>query len=447
MKKHVTFLIFSLAILSSKAQWELVQGPVDAEDSFGGMSFVNDSTGFVVQRFDDWPIVRSLILKTIDYGVSWDTIYSIVDTGNQFIPNFKDVFFINENEGWVCGTNMLFILHTEDGGDTWIQQDITSTELIEAEDADFELIKFYDENYGVALNRFSGQHAIETFDGGGHWNVNDSLTGNDASFIDQCNYHIISPAYDKRRENCNLTYQTVPAFNETEGYSRSGRCLQVFDNNNWIFGTQGLVGLNSFGSILKTNDGGSTFQVLNLFFVDNVYCFEFIDEDKGFAALTSISALDAPCSLLKTLDSGITWYCQETPIIQYLQNSYYVGFTDIECPSSSICYANNGQRIFRTFNGGGPLGEIWTGVDETKSPISEQALQLFPNPTSNQITIAGLPQNSICDIRIYDASGREVLAHLNSAQNIIQIDHLIAGIYFITITSNDGINQLRFIKE
>ena len=448
MKKQVTFLIFSLATLCCYSQWEIVEEVTFDQNSYSGMAFVNDSSGFVgLTDLSNWPEIKTLILRTTNYAASWDTSFVIEDYNNSMCVRFSDIYFINENEGWVCGFNMPYILHTEDGGDTWVQQDITSTEPIEIQDADFELIKFYDENYGVVLGQSTGQFTLETFDGGETWNVNDSLFGYDISFIDACNFIINTSGPIILKENCSLEYLTLPSSEEGSVPERHGRSVHVIDQDNWILTAVGLIGFNNFGSIARTTDGGQSYQFLDLFFTPNITELHFRDALNGYVTLSSTYVGNDPCTIMKTDDGGITWHCQETPIIEYLGNYLYTSFSDIECPSPNICYANTGNRIFRTFNGGGPLGEIWTGVDETKSPILENSLQLYPNPTSNQITIAGLPLNSIHDIRVYDASGRGVLSLLNSSENIIQIDHLIAGIYFISITSNDGINQLRFIKE
>ncbi|MFC2106772.1 T9SS type A sorting domain-containing protein [Bacteroidota bacterium] len=74
------------------------------------MNFVNDSTGFVIcKSFMD----NAIILKIENYGASWEQSY--------FLPmntEFRDLIFIDENTGFVVGSNGI-ILKTEDQGANW----------------------------------------------------------------------------------------------------------------------------------------------------------------------------------------------------------------------------------------------------------------------------------------------------------------------------------------
>ncbi|PKN97207.1 MAG: hypothetical protein CVU43_17585 [Chloroflexi bacterium HGW-Chloroflexi-5] len=48
---------------------------------------------------------------------------TVLKGGSRYIADFKDVFFIDDNEGWVTTSNGAefdaVILHTLDGGETW----------------------------------------------------------------------------------------------------------------------------------------------------------------------------------------------------------------------------------------------------------------------------------------------------------------------------------------
>ncbi|MFZ4784090.1 MAG: YCF48-related protein [Flavobacteriales bacterium] len=447
MKSFLLFIAAFFSWLQSVGQWELVEGPVNQGDNYGGMSFVNDSTGFVVQRHDDWPIVRSLILKTEDFGANWDTVYSIVDTSNQWIPNFTDVFFINEQEGWVCGYNMPFVLHTVDGGLTWEQQSISSTEPLDLEDADFEIIKFYNNQYGVALNGFAGQHAIETFDGGEHWNVNDSLTGKGVSFIDECNYIISRGGPLLMRENCLINFQVLPTSESGSDPLRQGRDIHIADESAWIITTQGLTGFNNFGSIARTHDGGQTFEFLDLFFTNKSDRLNFFDELNGFVSLSPTNFGNEPCAIMRTNDGGLTWHCQETPLIEYLGNYFYTAFSDIECPSPEICYANSPNRIFRTFNGGGPLGTMWTSIEESASKEISELPQVYPNPASDFIQFTQLSPNIQYHLRVYDTTGRMVMQTTMDATNKVNIEQLSNGAYILELSSDKSQFQVRMFRQ
>lgn len=438
MKKSLLSLLLLLSFIGAIAQWELMQGPTLQGDSYGGMSFVNDSTGYVTLFQTSGDGAHNYILRTTDYALSWDTVYTVFQEANPYYQ-FKDVFFINENVGWACGTFTPFILKTIDSGETWIEQTI-GVEDVE----DFELIKFYDENIGVAINRYSGQHAIETFDGGETWLVNDSLTGYDVSFGDACNYAVVNGGYIKETFDCVLDYQTFPTSEDGGNPERHGRAIHLLDEDTWLLGAQGLIGLSDFGSILRTDDGGNSFQILDLYFSDNASYFEFLDDNLGYVALTSGDIENAPCAIMKTFDGGITWYCQETPIGEYPEgNFFYTGFGDIECPSPEICYGSTGRRIYRTLNGGGPLGEMWTGVAEVKSELNK--VSIYPNPTNGMLSISGISPNDKSTIKITDTTGRLVITEYNKQQ--IDVAHLPSGIYFIEVSTDESRMVLRFVKE
>lgn len=446
MKTTTFFLFLIFSSLQSIGQWEVIHGPTEQGKNYGGMSFVNDSTGFVVQRFDDWPIVRSLILKTIDYGNTWDTVYAIVDTSNQWIPNFSDVFFVNEDEGWVCGTSMPFILHTEDGGATWSEQSISSEEPLEVQDANFEVIEFFDENYGIALSRNSGVHVIETYDGGVHWEVNDALFGFDVSFIDMCNYVINSSGPLIINDDCVINYQTFPSSETGSNPSRHGQSIHVIDEDTWVVTAMGQTGFNNFGSIARTEDGGQSFTFLDLSFANNAVELYFFDEVNGYVSLWTVDSGSIPCSIMKTNDGGLTWYCQETPFLEYAGSSFFAGFSDIECPSPEICYANSSNRIFRTFNGGGPLGEMWTSVSETTAQ-DVSLPEIYPNPSTYSFQMSNLKPHVRYQLCVLDASGRAVLETFVEADDYINVESLSQGIYIVELRYDSACYRMRFLRQ
>lgn len=155
--------------------------------------FVNENTGFIVGERP------GTLLKTINAGASWNSVYSgtkelrgvyfvdenigyaILSTavlkttnggadwmetqlGNEGI--LLDVFFVNENVGFVCGF-MGDFYKTIDGGETWINHStLFPTSLIN--------VFFTDENNGYMSG--DGGNFYETSDGGISWkNLGPSL--------------------------------------------------------------------------------------------------------------------------------------------------------------------------------------------------------------------------------------------------------------------------------
>lgn len=446
MKRSAILIFFFVNSLRFIGQYEIIKTSESELDEFWGISFVNDSTGFVtLTTYSNPELFGSHILKTTDYGDTWDTVYTSLTSTYQEEILIKDVYFINENQGWASGVNTPFILKTIDGGQTWTQIDI-----VVPGQPNFPVIEFFDENFGVALNGFSGQHAIYTMDGGNNWTIRDSLTGHDVSFIDECNFIVNSGGRIKKLLDCELNFQVFPTSEDGNIPKRSGRLVHVFDENEWLFGALGLIGFNNFPSIIKTYDGGQSFTYLDFPFGSQPICFEFVNDSIGFTSFLYNDLVS--CSAMKTFDRGNTWYCQETPLYQNqngsLENSE---FYDIECLSENVCYASNLKCIYRTFNGGGPLGQMWTSISE----IKESAVidfSISPNPATNHITISTNQHFSpSTQIQFFDLSGRLILTEqIQSRSNKITIDvgNLSSGIYTCVVSDkNEKYKPVKWSKE
>lgn len=75
-------------------------------------------------------------------------------------------------------------------------------------------------------------------------------------------------------------------------------------------------------------------------------------------------------------------------------------------------------------------------------------IQLYPNPASNELNIHNTTGELISNIAIYAINGslvKEIKAN-NSSQNISVAD-LQSGVYFVKVTSNDRVANLKFIKQ
>lgn len=108
--------------------------------------FYDDQTGFILG-------LDGTIFKTIDGGITWDSVHTGIT------DYLYDIFFINENIGWLCADWSLY--KTTNGGISWFKIQ---------EFAPFE-IYFADENRGWVFtmgNVFSG-HIRYTTDGGINW--------------------------------------------------------------------------------------------------------------------------------------------------------------------------------------------------------------------------------------------------------------------------------------
>jgi hypothetical protein len=83
--------------------------------------------------------------------------------------------------------------------------------------------------------------------------------------------------------------------------------------------------------------------------------------------------------------------------------------------------------------------------EEIKEPIQETKsleIELFPNPASNKITLAGIKEKEVFLIQIKDVTGRTISElKVNTNNYFANIDlRLINGIYFVIITNEENKN-------
>ncbi len=87
---------------------------------------------------------------------------------------------------------------------------------------------------------------------------------------------------------------------------------------------------------------------------------------------------------------------------------------------------------------------FWSGNAELG--IINDELEIFPNPTSNQLTINS-EKLMIKEIKIYNVLGCEILKQVQNDKNTtIDIANLSKGIYFIEAQTEKGIIRRKFVK-
>jgi photosystem II stability/assembly factor-like uncharacterized protein len=189
-----------------------------------------------VKAHDFWIVGNnSRILHSSDGGKTW------VIQASATKETLFSVSFVDALRGWCSGANGV-VLHTEDGGATWVRQVTGTTQPI------FR-IQFVSEKVGFACGYFG--LFLRTADGGKTWqnkSVGEDVTLRGMSFID-----------------------------EKTGF---------------------LVG--EFGTILKTVDGGSTFSRPASPVTTTLFAVNFWNSTSGYA-----TGIDG--SLIATSDGGRTW--------------------------------------------------------------------------------------------------------------------------------------------
>lgn len=162
------------------------------------------------------------------YDGSWQQVATPVSS------QLTKIFFINQKRGWAVGHDAT-ILHTQDGGQTWLQQ-MHSPEI----EKPFLDVVFLSENHGIAIGAYGLFY--RTSDGGAHWSDEfhaELLAEEDVAYLAELKGSD-SAAYLSARASL------LPHFN---------RILTLTDGRLLLVGELGLVAVSS--------DQGKTFTRTN----------------------------------------------------------------------------------------------------------------------------------------------------------------------------------------
>lgn len=289
MKKLFLFIIFTSIFTSiTFPQWT-DQNPVPNGNHLWSTFFVNNNTGWIVGS-------DGFIKKTTNSGLDW------IEQNSGTNVSLRSVYFADENTGWICGDNGL-ILKTINGGQNWFTLPSGTTSRLTS-------LHFISMQTGYAVG--FNETILKTTDGGENWVV--QLSGSE------------------------FDLNSVKFVNENIGYAVGGRDSSKF---------------------LKTIDGGTTWNVQTLDlggFETEINCVEFVDANTGFIG-TGTHVFDYG-KISKTTDGGETWFSSTLfrPTINEDTITYdhpTENTFDTQRGIRSIFFrdANNGYAVGGTLNG------------------------------------------------------------------------------------------------
>jgi photosystem II stability/assembly factor-like uncharacterized protein len=347
---------------------------------------------------------EGIIIKTVDGGETWETIYPLSGT----VHSFTRIEFVSPLKGFVVGWGNTFMM-TEDGGATWV--DIAAGTDIYY----YSGLNFYDENNGFAmgLNLSNGLDSYITNDGGITWNLLTNTT-NMAEFA------------------------------------------SAYADENTLF----TVGKDQV--ISKSEDGGENWSIINTG-IQGFYNFEvyFKDLNNGI-----VSTEDG--TLLTTHDSGLTWDSFSTGYhnfygLNYVGDHIYAAGTDEDVYLSS----DNGTT-WEMIHNGPPTAtfyaiEFFNNGDalicgSQGTMLKASALILNTNTVENssltifyRSSIKELIVNSdlvFSSYLIYSLDGKLINEQKVTLNNTFKIDvsHLSNGNYMIVLNSDNNRRTAKFVK-
>lgn len=384
----------------------------------------------------------------------------------QLSPNhfITDIEFINRTTGWACGNN--FIYRTTDGGNNWINQPNTSTNLIMQIHPVNDSVVYAAGWWNFLKTTDGGNNWISIFNGGpgmglptldGLFFINENTgwmcgqvtimktTDGGNSFIDSGRIEG-SPTdiYFRNELEGVMSAEVAAVFRTTNGGTNwiKERIIQTgsqynFNKVSFINDSDGFIG----GEIVfKTTNFGLTWDSVGgvPYGFEQAYCIEFADENTGFSGGTT-------GTLFKTTDGGRFW-------IPLSVSQFGTGFfRSIYAYSDSIVWAVGNGKIIFTANGG------LVNLSQLNSEIPEQFTlnQNYPNPFNPKTKISfELKTRSKAKLEIFDILGKSVCIILDKKleggkyEVEFEMPDLNSGIYIYKL-STEAFNKtmkMLFIK-
>jgi photosystem II stability/assembly factor-like uncharacterized protein len=295
--------------------WEISKSTYDFDINPRDIYFVNENIGFVVGY-------NGNIFKTTDAGTTWRK------QNSGTILHLHSVYFIDENVGFVSGNAMSecldadcgkgsVLLKTINGGDTWTKTFFPDYIRILS-------LKFFNPLNGIAiihkpdLPNSRDEYVATTSDGGSNWNLLDLQIkpySGSLYFVD--NIAFVSGENNQifKSTDRGQTWQTISTPIESN-----------YDIRNVYFYNENIGYIDGISHIYKTIDGGLNWEETNFPFT-YFGTFHFSSENEGFniQVITVYDGGDFPTFKgsisYETLDGGITWTKSE------LMKSLYLGMT------------------------------------------------------------------------------------------------------------------------
>jgi photosystem II stability/assembly factor-like uncharacterized protein len=226
------------------------------------------------------------VLKTVNAGATWKAV-----AGEALADkDVRDLSFVDANTGWLVSNDG--VLHTKDGGETWVQQ------LPE----DYSTVRFVSAERGY-ISGYRG--FFETQDGGTTWTEHEgassyfsiAVKGETLFGVKNGELHRFTPG---------LGWGTSHSF-DSFGYGRE-RVFFLTATEGWLHTKDGL---------LHTTDGGDTWTKVAAAPLDAENALVFFASPKvGWLRYQGVGVNSG--SFYRTLDGGKTWQEIELPFNAYV---------------------------------------------------------------------------------------------------------------------------------
>jgi photosystem II stability/assembly factor-like uncharacterized protein len=408
-KYSLTLLFCIMTSMVTFAQWTVNLSGAPGYYRIDAVHFIDDNTGFVGGTNSLFG-GDGIISKTSNGGSSWTTVATITSSPIQAIH------FVNSMLGFAVGSNGL-MARTTDGGNTWSTQNYTNPNSGNKEV--FKSVHFVDQNTGYIAGGFYEMMVLKTIDGGVNWT------------------QLTMPSYFQRLNEVYFTNSNTGyvvggdqfggglgrIYNTTDGGSTwdtlSSGVTNYFNNIIFTDANTGIIGCASNGVILKSTDGGQNWsQISNPAGTSAIGGFTFINSNTGYACTLG-------GKIIKTTDAGSTW------IVDGDVSSTIFSLYSISVPSQNFGIATGL---------GGVYAEMGGGTDVNYFGNNNSRFLIYPNPSKGNLSIQNVSQNLTNGrIRIIDVRGKEVFSKRleNHTMWNYDLSDLNNGMYIVLIETRE----------
>lgn len=335
--------------------------------------FIDENVGWTAGYSNDTgELFEGLILKTIDGGFNWDTLFSQSVTGNlssEYTP-YNSIQFLDSDTGWITSKNPTStgafydgaLLQTTNGGLTWDTINDTISYIIDFQFLNSNigwLIQYTQGGWGTLISEYK---ILKTTDGGFSWDVlfektysNHRIPIPSLYFINEAEGWISEPVEQYSNFSADLIHKTIDGgltwLTDTIKCPFNG-AMHFIDEK---YGC--IVGKN--GQISSTSDGGQTWIPRStLAFDEDLISIDFINQDIGWVVADEVGLWGPGGKIFKTTNSGLSWQEQ-----LYIPSSYgSTGFAAVQAVSDQIVYAAE-TGIYKSTNSGDSWNQLNTIED------------------------------------------------------------------------------------